>query len=270
MQSTELEWREIPGVDKAFVVSNEGRVYNRVRHRLIRTYFNHKEYVVVSVRAEDGRALTYPLHRLVAIAFLERPERHRDKDYSELQVSHKNGNKAVNNVDNLEWLTPTENMALARASGFFDNELPVLAKPIKGKVMRYPSIAECARQHNLQIADLWRHLSSPYAGMIEADDCRYKLDNDSPWPTRWAVRDDAVRIGMACDCIGEYVESGRKLIFVSLAQAANYLSIPLTPLRLSRSRKGVDVPYQGWIFYSLSGLPLSRKLKGDRYHTLPK
>ncbi|WJJ55204.1 hypothetical protein [Xanthomonas phage RTH11] len=67
---------------------------------------------------------------------------------------------------------------------------------------------------------------------------------------------------MACDCVGENVETGLKLIFVSLAQAANYLSLPLTPLRLSRSRKGFDVPFKGWIFYSLSGRPLSRKLKG--------
>lgn len=90
----------------------------------------------------------------------------------------------------------------------------------------------------------------------------FKFDDGSPWTRNIAVKDTAITIGMQCDCIGENVETGKKLIFTGLRQACSYLKLNLISVRNTRCYKGIDVPYKGWIFYSMTGRPLSRKNRG--------
>ena len=53
---------------------------------------------------------TWPIHRIVAITFIENNENKRE-------VNHIDGNKYNNSVNNLEWVTPSENMTHAYRSG---------------------------------------------------------------------------------------------------------------------------------------------------------
>lgn len=55
----------------------------------------------------DGKACQFLLHRLVASKYLLRGE-------GQTEVDHKDGNKTNNDVSNLEWVTPKENMHRAR------------------------------------------------------------------------------------------------------------------------------------------------------------
>lgn len=71
---------------------------------------NASGYHRVSLTAH-GRAFTRVVHLLVAEAFVG-PSPSRDH-----QVNHKNGVKSDNQASNLEWTSPLENIAHARATG---------------------------------------------------------------------------------------------------------------------------------------------------------
>lgn len=58
-------------------------------------------YKFVQLR-KDGKYYPRYVHRLVAQTFIPNPE-------SKKEVNHKDGNKANNDITNLEWVTPSEN-----------------------------------------------------------------------------------------------------------------------------------------------------------------
>ena len=64
---------------------------------------NKKGYLRVKVWRPNGTYYTKVVHRLVAEAFIPNPG-------NKPQVNHKNGNKKDNRVNNLEWVTQSENM----------------------------------------------------------------------------------------------------------------------------------------------------------------
>lgn len=59
-------------------------------------------YLKVSLIA-NGKSKNVMIHRMVAVTFIPNPE-HKE------QVNHKDGDKTNNRVDNLEWVTRSENM----------------------------------------------------------------------------------------------------------------------------------------------------------------
>lgn len=95
-------WKEIPGTD--YSVSNEGRVASR-KHRgwkVLRNGINSAGYCLVVLCVNGARQNRF-VHRLVAEAFLgpcPTPGH---------EVNHIDGTRINNLVENLEWVTGSEN-----------------------------------------------------------------------------------------------------------------------------------------------------------------
>ena len=88
-------WKEIPGYEGLYEVSNKGNVRNVRRNTLLRLPKTNKGYIQVGW-CKNGIRNGLKVHRIVAQAFLPNPD-------NLPQVNHKDEDKTNNNVDNLEW-----------------------------------------------------------------------------------------------------------------------------------------------------------------------
>lgn len=93
-----VEYKEIPGFP-GYYVFRDGRVTDFQRD--IKPYFERKGYLRLSLR-RGGKQFKVLHHRVIAEAFVPNPD---NKPF----VNHKNGDKADNRPENLEWSTSKEN-----------------------------------------------------------------------------------------------------------------------------------------------------------------
>ncbi len=82
-----------------YLITGDGKVYGKYRGRFLKGTIKKDGYCRVVIRRKN-----HYVHRLVAMAFLGEPEKGKN------QVNHKDLNKKNNNIENLEWVSPSENM----------------------------------------------------------------------------------------------------------------------------------------------------------------
>lgn len=100
--SMKEEWRPAPGFEKNYLVSNFGAIKNIRSGRILAVSYSNCGYARLNLSV-DGVAKRKSVHRLVAEAFIP-------KNGDGYQVNHIDGNKKNNNVENLEWVTPSDNI----------------------------------------------------------------------------------------------------------------------------------------------------------------
>lgn len=120
-------WKDIPGYEGYYQVSNLGRVKSLARmvsrknqpdcpieERCLkqRTGKNGYNYVVLS---KEGKPKTALIHRMVATAFVKNPK-------GQKIVNHIDGDKQNNRFDNLEWCSSGENNKHAFETGLISKE----------------------------------------------------------------------------------------------------------------------------------------------------
>ncbi|MBW1620086.1 NUMOD4 domain-containing protein [Lactiplantibacillus plantarum] len=95
-------WKDIPGYEGLYQVSNYGRVKSLFRYKkILIPYTQPNEYQAVQLYKSKKSAFKL-IHRLVAMAFLPNPDCKPD-------VNHKDECKTNNRLTNLEWVTAKEN-----------------------------------------------------------------------------------------------------------------------------------------------------------------
>lgn len=94
--------KDIKGYEGKYAVTEDGWVWSYKRQKFLSPRINNQGYYRVAL-CKDGEVKDFYIHRLVAEAYLDKPE---GKDV----VNHKDENPKNNNVSNLMWATQKENM----------------------------------------------------------------------------------------------------------------------------------------------------------------
>lgn len=107
-------WKDIEGYEGIYQVSNLGRVRSVDRYvqhnygglkfqsgKILKPSIQNTGYYYVLLY-KNGKALRKTLHRIIAKAFIPNPE-------NKPQIDHINGIRTDNRIENLRWVTPSEN-----------------------------------------------------------------------------------------------------------------------------------------------------------------
>lgn len=136
-------WKDVEGYEGVYQISSFGNLKSlpRVRYgknrsivpvsgRVMKQKTSRCGYKVVHLR-RDEKSDHPSIHRLVAIAFISNP-------YNKETVNHIDGNKANNNVKNLEWATHSEQMNHAVKMDLLEvRGSPKFTKEFKQEIYNY-------------------------------------------------------------------------------------------------------------------------------------
>lgn len=137
-----------------------GQLYSKKSKKLLSLCVSTSGYYSYNTRI-NGKNKLFRIHRLVAQTFIPNLE---NKPF----VNHKDGDKLNNKVENLEWVTPSENTKHAYKNNLInrDNHLESVKKlrklsesdvrDIKNKYSKDYSCRKLAKEYNVSVSTINR------------------------------------------------------------------------------------------------------------------
>jgi hypothetical protein len=149
-----MNWRPVKDYESEYEINQYGQV--RSKHQKNQNYIMEQRidrggYYTVRLAKQNRKSSTKYVHRLLAFAFIINPE-------NKPMINHKDGNKLNNHLDNLEWVTHSENMKHAYNLGLL---LPCKQKKVidrcSGKI--FASIKTTAKFYSIPYSTIKNYLN---------------------------------------------------------------------------------------------------------------
>lgn len=93
--------KNIPGYEGLYAATEDGQIWSYKTQKFLKLGKGGRGYLYVNL-SKDGNIKTYTVHRLIALTYISNPD-------NLLEVDHIDRNKSNNSVENLRWVTHSEN-----------------------------------------------------------------------------------------------------------------------------------------------------------------
>lgn len=142
----------INNISTSYYITQDGKCYNSITKKYLKGQQNYKNnYISYNLTMPNGTKTRQYAHRLVAIAFLPMIP-------GKEQVNHRDGNKANNYVDNLEWVSAKENSQHSIDNGLRNFHHVFCFSNDKRLVAEYKNIQEASRATNISTSIISQEL----------------------------------------------------------------------------------------------------------------
>lgn len=164
------KWKDVKDYEGLYEVSSYGNIrslnYRKTgKKKILKTQINKHGYEMVDL-SKNGVRKTFQVHRLVAETFIPNPDGFNT-------VDHIDSNKTNNHLNNLQWMSNSDNVKKAWNDGLCFNIGKHNNRPARKKVINlttkevYDSITEAGAKNNIdrrRISDCCRYKSKTAGG----------------------------------------------------------------------------------------------------------
>lgn len=178
MTILELKPKPIKDYEAKYEIHHNGKVWNKGKHSFKKLSKNPNGYLK-TLLAVNGNRKQALIHQLVATHFIANP-------YNYKQVNHIDGDKTNNHVNNLEWVSNSENIQHSLECGLRSGFMSIDDKRIFiGRVLNGEAVSEIA-------SEIGRHPVS-LSKMLRTQAIRDNLETDWTTVMKKRRKDAAIR-----------------------------------------------------------------------------
>ena len=167
---------QIPGCSN-YYLNREGRVFSCIRNKVLpeRKIKPSERYATTNLMDDSGNRICITTHRLLCLMF-----KNNGTDKTKLQVDHIDGNRFNNHLDNLEWVTASENVIRSFRLGLrTNNAVPVLLREFKTKeVLEFDNLKDAGDYAGIHYSTVTARCLNDF-GKVYPDGYQYKFKSDN-------------------------------------------------------------------------------------------